>query len=89
MIYCLALQDFDATDDIRTFFQRRFATIYKENTRNVPQPWPLYSDLKTLVYKASGSFIFAFTLINFVNDGADLPHRKLPIALAAHPGPRP
>jgi hypothetical protein len=89
MIYHLALQDFDAADDIRKFFRHRFATIFEENhrlMRDVPLPWPSWSDLETLVQKASGSFIFAFTLINFVDDGTDLPHRKLPIALAAHAG---
>jgi hypothetical protein len=33
-----------------------------------------------------GSFIFAFTLVNFVNDGSDLPHRKLQTALQSHSG---
>jgi hypothetical protein len=89
MIYHLSLQDFDAADDIRKFFEHRFATIYEENhrlMRDVPLPWPSWSDLETLVRKASGSFIFAFTLIEFVDDGADLPHQRLPIALAAHAG---
>ncbi|KIM71237.1 hypothetical protein PILCRDRAFT_830480 [Piloderma croceum F 1598] len=89
VIYHLALQDFDAADDIRKFFRHRFATIYEENhrlMRAVPWPWPSHTDLEALVEKASGSFIFAFTLINFVDDGADLPHQKLPIALAAHAG---
>jgi hypothetical protein len=89
VIYHLALQDFDAANDIRKFFQHRFATIYHENhclMRDVPWPWPSLWNLDALVEKAAGSFIFAFTLINFVNDGTDLPHRKLPIALAAHAG---
>src|SRR5882762_4551820 len=84
----LALPDFDATDDIRDFFRSRFSNIHKENLvmRNIPSPWPLRSDLEALVKKASGSFIFASTLINFVNDGSDFPHRKLPIALTADAG---
>ncbi|KIM71982.1 hypothetical protein PILCRDRAFT_34471, partial [Piloderma croceum F 1598] len=76
VIYLLALQDFDAANDIRKFFRHRFATIYEENhrlMRDVPWPWPSHTDLAALVRKASGSFIFAFTLINFVDDGADLP----------------
>jgi hypothetical protein len=88
-MYPLALPDFDVHDDIRTFFQSRFAAIYEENhrvMRNVPLPWPSHLDLEALVEKASGSFIFAFTLINFIDDGSDAPHRKLPIALRAHAG---
>jgi hypothetical protein len=89
VIYHLSLQDFDAADDIRKFFQHRFATIYQENCRlmrDVPWPWPSLQDLDSLVEKAAGSFIFAFTLINFVDDGTNLPHRKLPIALVANAG---
>jgi hypothetical protein len=46
--------------------------------RNVPQPWPSKSELDALVRKASGSFILASTLINFIGDG-DLPHKMLPM----------
>jgi hypothetical protein len=48
VIYHLALQDFDAGDDIRKFFQHQFATIYQENRRlmrDVPRPWPSHMDL--------------------------------------------
>lgn len=83
-----ALPDFDATDDIRDFFRSGFATIHKENRvmQNIPRPWPSSSDLEALVKKASGSFIFASTLMNFVNDRSDFPHRKLPMALTADAG---
>ena len=87
--YCLSLQDFNADDDIRTFLQSRFASIYQQKHRqigNIALPWPSQQDLDELVGKSSGSFIFAFTLINFVNDGSDLPHRKLQTALRSHSG---
>jgi hypothetical protein len=87
----LSLEDFDASSDIRLFFRSRFSTIYQENRRimqsdDVLLPWPPDSDVDVLTRKSSGSFIFAFTLINFVNDGSDLPHRKLPMALKTHAG---
>lgn len=88
-IHPLALQDYDARADIRKFFRSWFSTIYEENyrlMRNVAMPWPSDRELDALVRKASGSFIFASTLIHFVNNGGDLPHRKLSIALAAHAG---
>jgi hypothetical protein len=87
--YCLSLQEFCADDDIRTFLRSRFASIYQQKYRligNISLPWPSQWDLDELVYKSSGSFIFAFTLINFVNDGSDLPHRKLQTALQSHSG---
>jgi hypothetical protein len=87
--YHLNLQEFNAGWDIHTFFQSRFSTIYQENRRlmsNVSHPWPSDSVLTELVRKSSGSFIFAFTLVNFVKDGSDLPHRKLEAALQGHTG---
>ena len=88
-IYPLDLTDFDTSSDIHKFFQSRFSTIYEENRRlmrNVPLPWPSGADLEALEKMASGSFIFALTLINFINDGSDLPYHKLPIALKGHAG---
>jgi len=89
LTHCLRLQDFNADIDLHTFFRSRFTTIYQQKRRlmrNVPVPWPSESDLHTLVENSSGSFIFAFTLTNFVNDGSDLPHRKLRAALESHSG---
>jgi NACHT domain len=87
--YHLNLEKFDADHDIRTFFRSRFSTVYQENRRlmsSVSHPWPSDSVLTELVAKSSGSFIFAFTLVNFVKDGSDLPHRKLEAALQGHTG---
>jgi hypothetical protein len=87
--YCLALEDFNAHNDIHKFFQTHFSTIYQENRRlmrNIALPWPSESAVTELVHKSSGSFIFAFKLVNFVNDGRDLPHRKLEAALKIHVG---
>ena len=87
--YSLALQNFDADSDIRTFFQSHFSTIYEEKhrfMRYITLPWPSPSVFDDLVLRSAGSFIFAFTLVNFVNDGTDLPHRKLEAALQSHTG---
>jgi len=87
--YRLSLQEFSADDDIRTFLRSHFASIYQQKCRligNISLPWPSQQNLDELVKKSSGSFIFAFTLINFVNDGSDLPHRKLHAALQSHSG---
>jgi hypothetical protein len=89
VIYMLTLNHFRADADIRLFFQSCFSTIYQENRRlmgYVPQPWPSNRVLNQLVEKSSGSFIFALTLVDFVNDGSDLPHHKLQTALGSHAG---
>lgn len=87
-IYHLSLLNFDARRDIRTFLRSRFSTIHDENRlmRNIPKPWPSERDLDLLVTKASGSFIFASTLIKFVDHDTDRPDRKLRSALGAHVG---
>jgi NACHT domain len=87
--YCLNLQEFHAGNDICTFLRSRFASIYQQKHRqigNISLPWPSQQDLDELVTKSMGSFIFAFTLVNFVDDGSDLPHRKLQTALQSHSG---
>ena len=87
--YRLNLQEFSADNDIRTFLRSRFHSIYQQKRRQmryISPPWPSPRDLEELVEKSSGSFIFAFTLVNFVNDGSDLPHRKLQVALQGHAG---
>lgn len=80
----LALQDFDARSDIHKFFQTRFSNIYDRNHRrmkNVALPWPSQSDLNALTAKCHGSFSFAVALIDFIDDHAKLPHRKIQLAL--------
>jgi NACHT domain len=87
--YCLNLQEFHAGNDIRTFLRSHFTSIYQQKRRqigNISLPWPSQRDLDELVTKSMGSFIFAFTLANFVDDGSDLPHRKLQTALHSHSG---
>ena len=50
-------------------------------------PWPLKDDLQMLVWRASGQFIYAVTVIKFVDSDTDLrtPEEKLDIILK--PGP--
>jgi hypothetical protein len=87
--YRLALQDFDADADLEIYFRSRFSIIYEQKRRlmgNISLPWPSDSDIAQLVERSDGSFIFAFTLVNFVNDGSDLPHRKLRACLLSHAG---
>jgi len=89
LVHRLSLQEFDARIDIRQFFRSRFSTIYEENTRlmrNVRRPWPSESDLDSLVKKADELFIFAVTLMNFMEQGGGLPQENLQKALAAEAG---
>lgn len=71
-IFFLALETFDARDDIRIFFKAAFKEIHGKNRtcdmQNVPEPWPSHSDVDQLVGKSSGLFIFACMIMKFVDD---------------------
>jgi hypothetical protein len=87
--YSLALQDYSTDDDIRMYLRSRFATIYQGKARLMPGirlPWPSGKVLDQLVCQCAGLFIFAATLVDFVNDGDDLPQLKLQKALGMHIG---
>jgi len=85
----LDIDTFEVHGDIRTFLRTRFSAIRREKSRfmrGAPTEWPSRIEMEKLVEKCSGSFAFAHTLVKFVNDGRDLPHRKLQIALDMHDG---
>ncbi|KAJ7735201.1 hypothetical protein B0H16DRAFT_134015 [Mycena metata] len=58
-------------EDIRLYFRDEFARIHREHRetmRSVPTPWPSSNILETLVNKSSGYFIYASTVIKFIDD---------------------
>ncbi|KAF9059639.1 hypothetical protein BDP27DRAFT_1191404, partial [Rhodocollybia butyracea] len=58
-------------NDVQTYFQDEFARIHREHHQTmamVPFPWPLPEVLHKLVWKSSGYFIYASTIIKFVDD---------------------
>lgn len=82
-IYRLELVDFDARPDIQAYFQKRFNNVYQQNfpiMRGLPQPWPSPSDLNLLLSKAGGSFMFATTLISWI-EASEFPDRDLKLVL--------
>ncbi|KAJ3964673.1 hypothetical protein EV361DRAFT_873817, partial [Lentinula raphanica] len=83
--FCLcnrhALEDSD--EDIHKYLSDRFAEINSRRilrtNSDVEQPWPTSWQLNELVYKASGQFIFAITVVNFVDNDFSLPSERLRI----------
>jgi hypothetical protein len=58
-------------DDVRTFLCNEFARIHREHKHTmegVPTPWPSVDILKGLVRKSSGYFVYASTVVKFVDD---------------------
>ncbi|KAJ2916069.1 hypothetical protein MD484_g4328, partial [Candolleomyces efflorescens] len=67
--------EYNATDDITLFLQVQFNRIRRRY--RYPASWPPPGTIETLVKNASGQFIYAATIIRFLDAG----HRKPPDAL--------
>ena len=84
IIYPLDLRNFDASDSIHRFFLSQFPRIYGENSmceQGISWPWPSDLDVEGLVKIAGGSFHNAVKIVDYIDDGTDVPHRKLILAL--------
>ena len=78
------LQDFRPDSDIRSFLERRLRDIPRVRfvvMSEVSLPWPSNHDLDTLVKKSAGLFIYASTIIMFISDQNNLPHKQLEAVL--------
>jgi hypothetical protein len=82
----VALQDFPACDDVFNYLRSELSGVRERRWRDVPQDWPLQSDLWRLAEASEGIFYYASTVVKFVDDEYDKPQRKLEIALQAHTG---
>ncbi|KAJ6543495.1 hypothetical protein B0H10DRAFT_1854128 [Mycena sp. CBHHK59/15] len=75
-------------DDIRTYFHAEFARIHREHWETmatVHSPWPSEELVDRLVHKSSGYFIYASTVIKFVDDKNFRPVQRL-AAVESLPG---
>ncbi|KAJ7846210.1 hypothetical protein B0H14DRAFT_3454533 [Mycena olivaceomarginata] len=67
-------------EDIRTYFVNEFARIHREHRHimgGVPTPWPSTNILDILVEKSSGYFVYASTVIKFIDDKNFHPEDRL------------
>ncbi|KAJ7209035.1 hypothetical protein C8J57DRAFT_1098814, partial [Mycena rebaudengoi] len=69
--------------DVHTYFLDEFSRIHRDNwtMATVPSPWPPSEILDALVEKSSGYFIYATTVIKFVDDKRFRPVERLDIIL--------
>ncbi|KAF8194577.1 hypothetical protein BJ912DRAFT_1141437 [Pholiota molesta] len=79
----LVLDDnYKPDDDIRLYLTSTFEKILKQHSRTrprLPSPWPSESDVDRLVSKASGQFIFAATVLKFVDSIRHHPAERLDV----------
>ncbi|KAJ6570462.1 hypothetical protein DFH09DRAFT_917111 [Mycena vulgaris] len=66
--------------DVRNYLRYEFARIHREHHEtmaSVPSPWPPWHVIKKLVDTSSGYFIYAATVIKFINDRDFRPTERL------------
>ncbi|KAH7907479.1 hypothetical protein BJ138DRAFT_1092605, partial [Hygrophoropsis aurantiaca] len=79
------LHDYNANHDIQLYFRHTFQEISdqcKHDLHILPDPWPSELELATLVNRASGLFIYATTVTNFINSTGQDPEQQLKIVFA-------
>ncbi|KAJ6505664.1 hypothetical protein C8R47DRAFT_133759 [Mycena vitilis] len=80
---CVSLDDiFEPSLDIRRYLRDKLADVQRKRLRTHPA-WPSDADLGTLVKNASGQFIYAATVIKFVDDEYSHPVEQLRLVLRA------
>ncbi|KAF9077700.1 hypothetical protein BDP27DRAFT_1441740 [Rhodocollybia butyracea] len=71
-------------DDVKKYFVNEFARIHREHHQTmstVPLPWPLPDVLHKLVRTSSGYFIYASTIIKFIDDKNYRPTERLAVVM--------
>ena len=88
--FSVALDDtYQPDDDIRIFLQSTFDEIKRQHPSRayLPASWPSSEDIRWLVKKSSGQFIFASTVAKYVNSHRHWPPDRLKIILGqSNPG---
>lgn len=57
-----------AEDDIRTYLRSAFDQIYEDHSLNTEEYWPTEGEISRLVRNSKGIFIYAYTVIKYVED---------------------
>jgi hypothetical protein len=83
-------EGYDTAADIERYLRDKFEDIHLRNKDIMPDienPWPTKRDLRRLVRRASGQFIYAAMVIKFVDSDLDFrtPEEKLTIILKPSP----
>ena len=79
--------DFTSRHDIRRFLLDKFDEIRLTHPirSDLPLSWPSSEDIETLVYKSSGQFIYASTIVKFISSPRHGPDHRLEIILDLRP----
>ena len=73
----------NVNNDIQLYFTQRLSTIAKQRSDlELPNPWPCDSEIIVLTKKSSGLFIFASTLVKFIESKYHEPNERLQLILS-------
>ncbi|KAF9261207.1 hypothetical protein L218DRAFT_1047176, partial [Marasmius fiardii PR-910] len=88
--FCLNLGDFaeSVQEDIKTYLHHQFAHIQEEYWHILPHPqslWPGDSVIAELLNRATGQFIYATTVMKYINQGKSplTPMKRLDVIIQA------
>ena len=78
--------DFQSRDDVSTYLRSEFSRIYsskrhRDVMESVPRPWPSDTVVQKLVDKSGGYFIYASTVIRFIDEEYFSPPDRIDQAL--------
>ena len=69
--------------DIQLYLVERLTKIAKQRSDfDLPNPWPHDKEIEALTKKSSGLFIFAATMIRFIESGHHEPNKRLQLLLS-------
>jgi hypothetical protein len=77
-------ESFDPTNDIQAFLCHEFGVIYEKHLdtmASIPRPWPSDDVVRQLAARSSGQFIYAATVIRFIDDEDYRPTDRLELVL--------
>ncbi|KIM37001.1 hypothetical protein M413DRAFT_31172 [Hebeloma cylindrosporum] len=84
-MFTIALDDSYQTDlDLHQYLQTHFQEIKAMHPmrQHIPTSWPSHEDINTLIYKANGQFIYAATVVRYVQSPRHRPEDQLASILA-------
>ncbi|KAF4618760.1 hypothetical protein D9613_009753 [Agrocybe pediades] len=79
--------DYDADHDIWVYLEDKFKEIKKEHLYKhmLPAAWPTYEMIRDLVKNSSGMFIYASTVIRYIESPGHKPHQRLEAVFNVRP----
>ncbi|KAH9479896.1 hypothetical protein JR316_0008492 [Psilocybe cubensis] len=79
--------DYQSREDIEYFLVDSFCKIKSQHCRraHIPEGWPSPSQITTLVERSSGQFIYASTVVKYVESSRHRPTHRLEIVLGVRP----